>query len=123
MDCRKNEGEKTPALGIRELEYPYNISQELIEDINEELLRWIGSFPEEGSTIVSTNTLGAPYQTFAIQFPADKLNEALTIFKACIQEEADKTGIISIRLGPTLVEGLSCPRCGYIYMLRARLVS
>lgn len=126
MKTAKAEGERCVLFGVEDIPNVGEVSDELLEDINSELIRWFNyEVAQAGNTITSCNVKGTPYITFMIGFPPHKLQGALALFKSDIQEEINKTGIISVRLKPSIsaYDPSGFIYKGQFYVLRARLVS
>jgi hypothetical protein len=121
LNCKKEEGKPRLTVGLPG--YSKEIPEELLEKLMKELSIWFNSLKTEGNTTHATNTLAVPYDTYAIQFRFEDWGSAFDLFKGCIQEEYNKTQCISVRSKPELAPTHYCPRCGYWYQLRARLVS
>ena len=72
--------------------------------LENELQEWIRQFPERGSTWTEFNQKGDAFITFAFGCRTVLgIAKAIGMMREAIQQEADKTGIISIRLLPEIV--------------------
>ena len=118
LTSKRAEGDPTLQLGVTKTE---DISEEYFESLKEELNFWFGT-KEEGSTSSARNTVGDAYLTYAIEFTAAYVLEAITIFKRDIDRERSKTGTLSVRIRPCFVlsdQSYHQP----VYQIRARVVA
>ena len=118
MNSKMLEGESKLTIGVTKTR---ELPDEYLDEINDALELWFGT-REEGSTKCSKNTIGDSYITFAIAFTGSHLLKAFAIFERDIDDERNRTGLLSVRSRPHVRLG---DNSYYqpVYEIRARIVA